>query len=333
MSRIQSGSTKSILQVILSVFLLVIAGWIFVNRQYLVDQVTISRFTPTEQVASLMDRTTMTSDGQRYFLASRPELLEASEFNRSCPTNSEESIVLGCYVGGRIYLFDINDERLEGVREVTAAHEMLHAAYDRIGSTEKDRVNNLLEEEISTISDKRIKKLFEMYRKSEPSQLLNEAHSILATEATELSPDLEDYYRTYFADRGKVVGYSRQYESVFDGIKARHAEIIAELNSLSSIIERRSEDLNAKNTQLGADINAYNQKAGSPNGFSTQEEADRERAKLVERRSRLQQEREEILELIDQAKRLEDEYKVLLGELESLNRVIDSTPTELPNLR
>lgn len=332
MNQTQAGNTKSTLQIILSIFLLIVAGWIFVNRQYLVDEITISRFTPSSQVAALIDRTTMTTQGQRYFLASRPALLDASEFNQSCPANGEESIVLGCYAGGRIYLFDINDERLDGVREVTAAHEMLHAAYDRIGSDEKERVNALLKKEIAGISDERIVKLFDMYKKNEPSQLMNEAHSILATEATELSPDLESYYQTYFTDRKKVVEYSQQYESVFDGIRARHAEIIAELNTLSAIIERRSEDLNTRNTQLGADIAAYNQKAASPDGFRTQEEADKERSSLMERRNELQQEREEILVLIDQAKLLEDEYKTLLGELESLNKVIDSTPSELPAL-
>ena len=35
------------------------------------------------------------------------------------------------------YIYNVNDERLNGLKEVTAAHEMLHAAYERLPESDK----------------------------------------------------------------------------------------------------------------------------------------------------------------------------------------------------
>ena len=38
-----------------------------------------------------------------------------------------KTAVLGCYANREISIFNVTDQRLDGIREVTAAHEMLHA--------------------------------------------------------------------------------------------------------------------------------------------------------------------------------------------------------------
>src|SRR5690606_3442881 len=108
-------------------------------------------------------------------------------------------IVLGCFVEGQgIYLYNVSDERLDGVKEVTAAHEVLHAGYSRLSSRDKARINHLLDQAFQANNDERIKETVETYRKRDPSIVSNELHSILATEARELPSELEEHYRRYF---------------------------------------------------------------------------------------------------------------------------------------
>ena len=54
--------------------------------------------------------------------------------------------MLGCYHSNQdgIFLYNVQDARLAGVQQVTAAHEMLHAAYDRLSTKDKNYVDGLL---------------------------------------------------------------------------------------------------------------------------------------------------------------------------------------------
>lgn len=302
------------------------------NRQYLFDVVAANRFDPSQEIRELAVNTTMTSEAKRYFFASAARLQAADQFNQNCPSQAESSIILGCYSGGKIYIYNVTDERLAGIREVTAAHEMLHAAYDRLPEQELQRVNTLLENEIQNIKNERLKNVFAMYQQSEPDQQLNEAHSIVATEVRVISDELEHYYLRYFVNRQQIVAYSEQYESVFNDIRSQQDAIAVKLQVLSDQIANRSNALNLQSQQLSEDIKQYNTRAETPGGFTSQGSADRERNDLMVRREQLQQERAVILSLIEEAKELEKEYHALLGELKNLNNIIDSTPEEVPDI-
>src|SRR5690606_25698564 len=118
----------------------------------------------------------------RLFYVHNPELLNKVDFQGKC-LHTEETIVLGCYItNSKIYVFDVSDERLHGVEEVTAAHEMLHAAYDRLNAKEKTRIDGMLSEVFNQSTDERLKATVESYRKRDPSVVPNELHSIIGTE-------------------------------------------------------------------------------------------------------------------------------------------------------
>ena len=157
----------------------------------------------------------MNEYGKKLFYVQRPLLQNLDEFRNNCST-SEQTIVLGCYktnVG--IYIYGIEDSRLQGVKQVTAAHEMLHAAYDRLSQSEKNKVNQLTLSAFNQLTDERVKKNIESYRTRDASVVPNELHSILATEVDSLPPELEQYYKKYFIDRHKIVAFSNQYEGEF----------------------------------------------------------------------------------------------------------------------
>ena len=245
--------------------LLVALTWAAFHRQDVIDWIRVRTYQPSAAVAQLAMADSMTSAGRYLFYASEPSVDDRIAFNQHCVNTSEHSLVLGCYAAQRIYVYDVTDPQLSGTKEVTAAHEMLHAAYERLSASEQQRVNEMLTPIIQHMTDPRILELIQLYNKQEPGQLYNEMHSVLATEYHTLSPELEKYYSRYFADRQKIVGYADRYQAIFSASKARIASYDQQLNALKTQIqannaslETRQQDLNVESAQLSSLRNANN---------------------------------------------------------------------------
>lgn len=212
-------------------------------------------YSPPQAVASLADKTTMTPPARRIFYVNHPQIHATSEeFRRDCP-QSEQTIVLGCYHSPQqgIAIYDISDPRLNGVEEVTAAHEMLHAAYDRLDSDDQRRINGLLNEVYSQLSDTRIIETIEQYKKNDPSQLLNEMHSIFGTELATLPAELEEHYNRYFQNRPAVVIFARGYEKEFSSRLSQIRELEAQLAALKNTIDTQEGRLAQQTEELESD--------------------------------------------------------------------------------
>lgn len=233
---------RRILLVLLPVVVLLV-GW--TQRYNVTDWWRLRDYTPPPAIVKLADETTMTDYGRRLFYVNHPALNDKSSFNQNC-TISEQSIVLGCYVtGAGIYLYDVSDPRLVGVQQVTAAHEMLHVAYDRLGSGERSRIDSLTQQVLAGITDERLKSTVEAYRTRDAGIVPNELHSIFGTELETLPQELEDYYKQYFSDRQAVVKFSKQYEAAFQERKDKVAAYDAELASVKQDIEAKEAALDA----------------------------------------------------------------------------------------
>jgi hypothetical protein len=307
-----------------SVLLLVCAGWLYLNRDYVIDSVTAWQYTPSPAISQLAERTHLTDLGLHYFYASRPEVNERAAFNTHCTVRGEKTVVLGCYSARRIYLFDVTDERLDGIKEVTAAHEMLHAAYDRLSDSEKERINTLISEWYPKITDERIKGIIAEYDKTEPGERLNELHSILPTEIATLSPELEQYYQQYFTDRAKVVAYSASYEQVFADISSQQKSLSEDLAQLAARISEAVTAYNGAITRLNADVAAFNTKAKSAGAFASQREFNAARTSLLDRQTVVSAQRTDVNAMIADYNAKRKQLEALNGQAESLNKSIDS---------
>jgi hypothetical protein len=244
-------SVKLALNLALTLLIIVSGAWLILNRQGVIDWWTIQQFVPSAEVKDLIVSTGMTERGRDLVYASRTQIDERETFNQNCSdVLGEESLVLGCYKAQRIYVYNVTDTRLAGVKEVTTAHEMLHAAYERMNESDKAKLKQLLEPQIQAIKDQRLLDLMGIYNKQEPGELYNEMHSILATEVRDLSPALENYYKQYFTDRYKVVSYSESYESLFTQSKARIAEIEARMASLKEKIDANNATIRREDQEL-----------------------------------------------------------------------------------
>lgn len=273
-----------LLTLLILAFLPVIIFW---QRNSLYDAWRLHGYQPPAEIAGLASQTKMTDSARHIFYVNQPKLInDAQTFRGNC-TIAEQTIVLGCYrspeVG--IYVYNVQDDRLAGIQQVTAAHEMLHAAYDRLSSKDRNYVNGLLLDYYQNeLKDSRILATIDSYKKTEPKDVVNEMHSIFGTEIASLPPSLETYYQRYFSDRSTVVGQSANYEKEFTTREDSAKKLEAQLNSLlpniksvESTLKGELSSINAERARLDSQRNsnpdAYNAAVASFNdqidGYNT----------------------------------------------------------------
>ena len=255
------------------------------NYYDIYDWYKLRDYTPTPQIEKLATDSYMTDSAKNIFYVHDPQLNEKTAFNKNCPF-AERTFVLGCYTGSDIYLLDVTEDKLTGVETVTAAHEMLHAAYSRLSLSDREEVDQLLHEAFAKQDDKRLKDLIEDYRKHDSASVPTELHSILATEVKRLDPKLEEYYSKYFTDRSKVVTEYENYEGVFAGLENEITNLQAkidksglEIKQLEANIMATRDKINSVNAKLSkldssGDIAGYNALVPEQNSLVNKHNAD-----------------------------------------------------------
>lgn len=269
------GVTTPVAVVVLVAWLLLL-GVIGLHRQDIVDYWRLHHYRPPAAMAQLADQDTMTAYARKVFYVNKPALDSKAAFASVCPSGTEQTVVLGCYHGGQggIFLLSVSDVRLQGVEQVTAAHETLHAAYDRLSPRERTQLNTWLQDYYDHgLTDQTIKAQIGGYTKTEPHELQNEMHSILGSEVANLPPQLENYYKRYFGNRAQVVHYYEQYEEEFtsrqQAIKqydAQLASLKAQIAALEAGLKGQQGAISTQQTQLTRlrDSNVEQYNAGVP---------------------------------------------------------------------
>ncbi len=331
-TNLQRRNSGGIVPFVIGVVSSAVAAILFLNRQYIIDQIIVWQYQPSSAVTAIVARTRMNEAGKFYFYASTPAIESAANFNKSCTKQEEGTAILGCYSGRRIYVYDVTNKQLDGIEEVTAAHEMLHAAYDRLSGEEKQKVDSLLEAEFEKLKhDEEFAERMAFYERTEPGERNNELHSIIGTEIPSIGSELEAYYGRYFNDRSEVVALHASYEAIFEQLEARSEEISAELTRLVDTINAKTTSYNKAIEVLNNDIEAFNRRANN-GGFSSQSEFEAERAVLVARGEQLASTRDAISHSIARYNELREELAAVASESEALNRSIDSTLEPAPSV-
>lgn len=311
---------RSKLPVLFSAFFLGLVVFLALNWMAVFDWVRLQGYAPPQDIAQIATATKMTEKGRNLFYVHRPSVeSDKISFNGHC-SDSEKTIVLGCYIrGGGIYLYEVGDERLTGVVEVTAAHEMLHAAYDRLKKSERSRINELLSQAFSKLDNERIISTVESYREADPSSVPNELHSILGSEVRVLTPELEEYYSRYFSDRQSVVAMAEGYEQAFTSRETQREEydrqleaMKVEINTLNSSLTEREQTIAEEYDELvkirdSGQISVFNARIASYNRsvnlYNADVRAVQELIKryntVVEERNKLVVEENQLIQALD----------------------------------
>lgn len=327
-----SNRRSTIIRLVVSLLLFAGAIWVVLNRTYVVDQLTVWRYAPSSEIMSLATRSSMNDNGKFLFYASRPEVQERDAFNLACRKYTEKTAILGCYTGRTIHLFNITDQRLEGIKEVTAAHEMLHAAYERLSDNERNHVNALIDQASTQVNSPSIQRKLVLYETTEPGERYNELHSMLGSEASNLPAELETYYGQYFTNRLALVTLAERYETIFNELEAQQKNLVSELNSLADEINADNASYESQFASLQSAVESFNTRARN-GSFSSESQFNAERNRLIARQESLASFREGIIAKID----LYDAKKAELDKLnltaEGLQKSIDSTaPAEVPTI-
>ena len=307
--------------VVCSLILMTIVAVVWLNFGVVKDFLVGLSYRPTSEMVEIRESLGLTGTGARIFNASLPELQEKQEFNLNCREVENESAILGCYRDDRIFVYNIVDEELPGIRELTAAHELLHAVYDRMSSEDRAKWRNELvavyRENQDVLGDE-----IDLYGDSEKQE---ELYVRAGTEIASLPEVLEAHYAEIFEDQDKIVGYYNSYIRVFREIEAKLTSLYEEISDLNGEIETKVSEYEAGVLSLNSEISEFNTCANTADCFSSVYAFNRRRAELVARQNELSAAYDEIGALVAKYNEMIEEYNEYALHGQTLNMAINSS--------
>lgn len=297
----KSGYILAKFTVILSAIVLFSVGsYIYLNQ----DKIKAKDFALSADFTKIVDSITLTERGRDILLATRPELQNKNEFNQNCNSHNHEVYVLGCYdeEKDRLFVYNVNSADLVGVREVTTAHELLHAAYHRLFFWEKSSINNSLKEIYDSLpKDSDLRTSMQSYREED---FYDELHSRIGTEIADIPTSLKQYFSKYFHNREKIINFNNQYHNVFKKLKTESEQLKRSIEEKKKDIDERKKTHQTNVQYLNELISQFNSR-NIHGGFHSQSDFETQRR-----------------ELIRKIQLLKFDYEQLKSDMESLNNDI-----------
>lgn len=319
------SSVRRVLGFVVSVVLTIGVFFAVLYRQELSDQWTVRQYQPSSGIAQLADRSGLSERGRFYLYVGKAELASAQVFNSGCQRVERSNPILGCYLSGsdKIYIYDIEEPRLDGIKEVTAAHEMLHVVFARLRTSEQEWLSRTLEEIYQQHKTPELESRMEYYERTEPGARTNELHAIIGTELRDIGQELEEYYAQYFTDRHKTVALYEQYRSAFTAIEQEMTTLEEQLGIQRPQIEQAQATYEADLRQYNALVASFNRRAAAGD-FTSQEAFDQERTELSAQSDVLVWQRRELEERIRVYNENVERRNRLGGQMSELSRSLDS---------
>lgn len=291
-----------------------------VSSNFCQDLIRAWQYDESSEISALRADLDLTNDGKRVFLASLPALELADDFNEHCNSHRQDVSMLGCYTGGRMYIYDIKSEQLADANKVTAAHELLHAAWARMNRGEREQVTNLLAE-VKTAHPDWVTEELALYQEAERTE---ELYTRVGTKMRELPEALEEHYKKYFNNRLQIVEFYENYQAPFNRLKQANADLKAQLDALSVEIETARQTYEARLAALETRIDEFNQCAETVGCFTSQSQFMTERNLLEQERQAVAAERNRLNERIDYNNALVAKYQENQLELGDLSNAMNS---------
>lgn len=309
---------------VIGIFLTAVAGvllWGALNRQWVYDWWRGMGYEPTDEMGRIMGKLELTERGEFLFKASTPRLSGSGEFNAVCRNGQDEEMaVLGCYTGDSIYIYNIQSEELKGIRELTTAHELLHAVWARMREEEREA----LKPSLATVLEQNRDALGEELDNYHTSEQQEELYVRAGTEVKELPEALEKHYAEIFKNQDLIASYYAGYITVFNEIEAEMDSLKNEMSEIQAMIETKTAEYEGRIVRLNAEINSFNACAEVLGCFKTEAEFNRQRGDLIAERDALALIYDEISSLIEQYNAKVEQYNADVTRTEKLNQTINS---------
>ena len=302
------------------VLVMVVATVVVKKWDWIRDYYRGRTYEPSAEMVRIRDDLDLTGRGEFLFNASQPELNESEEFNSYCRSLNKEIAVLGCYITDDIHIYNITDKQLDGIRELTTAHELLHAVFARMSEEEREALKaelesvyaeneNILKDELNTYSS---------------SERFEELYVRAGTEIANLPESLEKHYGEVFADQDSVVAFYNKYIAVFRELESELDTLGAEIEDINNEITQLTNEYETRSNQLNAEITNFNQCAETAGCFNTESDFYDRRAVLVAERESLEELYNRIGGLIDGYNAKVEVYNADVLRSEDLNTIINS---------
>lgn len=262
------------------------------------DEFKARDFILSGELSSVISSLKLTDRANLILRATHPELQDKKSFNQNCNSHSQEIYVLGCYREDqdRLYVYNVNSSELPGVREVTTAHEMLHAAYHRLLFWEKLNLKDQLQSVYDSLpADSDLRTSMQNYR---PDELYDELHSRIGTEVKDLPASLERYYQRYFTDRQSIVSFNQQYHNIFIELKNETNHLKESIEKQKQLINSRTKQYQEQKQQLSDEITQFNSRAARGD-FINQTEFRKQRQAVIGRINQLNLQYDELKKSIE----------------------------------
>ena len=309
--------------VISSLLLMAFVAFVAINFGSIKDIIVGLSYHPSAEMVEVRDSLGLTSKGTRIFNATLPELKGKDEFNQICRDTENENAILGCYRGDRVYVYDILSDELIGVREATAAHELLHAVYHRMSADEKREIRDAL----ISVYQKNQETLGEEIDIYEEDKKEEELYVRAGTEIADLPEVLERHFASIFENQDLIAEYYQGYIKVFREIEQKLEELLAKVQTLDANITAKTAQYGADVASLNADIAEFNNCAKTANCFTSTRVFNTRRAELVSRSESLSALYNEISGMVLEYNNLVTEYNENLLHGQALNMTINSAAT------
>ncbi|MBQ6414243.1 hypothetical protein IJI28_01280 [Candidatus Saccharibacteria bacterium] len=307
---------------ILLVLVIVIAAAILLNRQWIYDWWRGLSYQPIGEMGRIMQDLGLTGRGEFLFKAAQPVLSSQDEFNTKCRTvMDEEMAVLGCYTDGDIYVYNIESAELDGIRELTTAHELLHVVWARMSEGER----NELVRPLTQVFDSHQDILSNELDAYDTSQKQEELFVRAGTEIANLPTELEKVYGEIFTDQDAIAGFYNKYIRVFKVMEAEMKELSRQMETIQGEIDRLTAEYETRVSALDAEITNFNSCAETAGCFATEWEFYSKRAVLVQEQEALEGIYNQINGLVDEYNGLVEKYNADATRTEKLNRVMNSS--------
>ena len=307
---------------------LLIAGGIFADKieRFTNDLIANMRYTGSPEIATIADNLKLTSHGRFVFGSTNPVVEEHKEFNDHCNSHDEDTSMLGCYGGDKIYIYNVTAKELDGIKESTAAHELMHAVWDRMPDSEKEELSQIMLDEYNNgEAHERLQKELKNYDEDE---IVDELHSRLATEVKKLPEKLEEHYAKYFADQDAVVVFYENYRAPFEKLEAEFDKLSGEMDELKTAFSEKNTEYATRAEKFSRAVNEFNNCADTLNCFATQAAFNARRNELVAEQNALDGIYNELSAIVDEYNAKVDEYNNSILSGEKLDSMMNSNKVE-----
>ena len=282
--------------------------------RFTTDAVTNLLYSAPAEIDQIATDIGLTDSGKFIFGGSQPSIESREDFNRHCESYDSEVSTLGCYHNGKIYIYDVQAADLAGIKESTAAHELMHAVWARLSSFERAKLEeSILEVYNSEQHNAEFSKQLETYDEDE---MVEELHSRFATEVKNLPETLEKHYAKYFKDQDKLVEFYERYRAPFEKLDAEFTELSNELKTLQNELDELQATYESDSKALEQKIAEFNQCADTAGCFTSDYAFNSRRNELVEAQAKLEDLYEELSQKVNDYNAKVDEYNnsILRGE-------------------